>query len=278
MVQTAPANQTTRMMRAALHDLEGQLHTVARIDTVIDTLMFFLVIYLILMFTNLPWWVALIPTAVYCYFHASKNLRIRNLEYVEKRVPSLAEKLRTVRDNLSSQSIMVEKLSIDVLRRFKLVKTSYFIDVEKLAKDILIITALALIIIMISSLNTVFLDFSGVIGQFKENKLVKSTTGTIQKYGGFGAGSGEGAGGGETEDIYGDESIALLGTEELELELAQSPTEININDVKDARSREFETRQASEIGAAADASFNEDIPKENQEIVRNYFNKITRVQ
>ena len=77
--------------------------------------------------------------------------------------------------------------------------------------------------------------------------------------------------------IYGNESVAELGTKELQLKINPLMSEINIDDVSDPEDKEFvEHYDTGNVGASQDATYTETIAKEHQKIVKNYFTGIAR--
>jgi len=79
-----------------------------------------------------------------------------------------------------------------------------------------------------------------------------------------------------SEDIYGNESIAELGNDELMLQLNPSLSDIDISQIKDPEHREFKSNVPTEIAGSTDASFEESIPKGYQKIVKSYFRQIVK--
>ena len=78
----------------------------------------------------------------------------------------------------------------------------------------------------------------------------------------------------EFDDIFGEKSVAILGDENLEIEIAAGNTEIDISEIKEAEEIEFQTLYPEEIGATAAGVAEENIPAHQQEIVKNYYQKI----
>ena len=88
-------------------------------------------------------------------------------------------------------------------------------------------------------------------------------------------------GGTELDDIYGEESRANLGNEIIDVELRPISYEIDVRNVKDVEETEFDETILDETCADEGActpqeSFRNDYPKEQQELVKNYFLKISK--
>ncbi|MBS3175786.1 hypothetical protein J4457_00965, partial [Candidatus Woesearchaeota archaeon] len=77
--------------------------------------------------------------------------------------------------------------------------------------------------------------------------------------------------------IFGEESIAELGAEELNLQINPVLSEIDINDVSDAKEKEFKKDYFEEdIEATQDKTYEEDIDKKHREVVKNYYKEIAQ--
>jgi hypothetical protein len=84
------------------------------------------------------------------------------------------------------------------------------------------------------------------------------------------------AGGIASEDIYGEQVVAQLGRDKLDLVIKPSSYEVNLRDIGDPERMDFPDVFPNEIFSSSSESYDENIPKEQQELVRNYFEKITQ--
>ena len=79
----------------------------------------------------------------------------------------------------------------------------------------------------------------------------------------------------EVRGQWGDQSLASLGDEQLEVEIKPSTLELKIGKVNKAEKKDFEEVFPSEITLAPSVTYEENIPKERQEIVKEYFKGIS---
>lgn len=254
------------MITHALKELKGVLVAVTIFDVLFNTIAIFLFFYLLLMLITVNPMYSLAPTALYfaVFFPRAYKKKV-NLEEVENKVPILNEQLRTSADNISKPYPIVQSLHEDVLRKMRHVNTSAFINFNKTGYRLLLVALLSFGIISLAAADVKFIDFNKVVSDVKR---MTSQTPSIF--------SDVDPGAGEETDIYGEESIAELGTNELNLEINPMASEIDINDIQDVQKREFISTFPEEIAAKSDSSYDDNIPKEHKEIVKRYFREIAK--
>ncbi len=223
----------------------------------------------------------MIPFGIYFIWHTRKLLRLLGYADVERRVPQLREALRTAADSLEKENEVVRSLHQEVLDKMKLVQTSAFVGFGKMTRQLVVAALLCFMIISVSALNihlldaNALLDKAGVLtsGGFKDglstlfgkmsnkegNKMMEREVTLLDE-----------------SELYGNKSVIELGSEELNLELSAEMSGIKIGDVRDAESKKFNDQAPNEIQASTDSAFTEDIPKEYQGIVRDYFKSIPK--
>ena len=77
-----------------------------------------------------------------------------------------------------------------------------------------------------------------------------------------------------SEDIYGKNDIAKLGDKELNIRLKPVDFKINVREEGDAQQQKFETVFPKELIVKETAAYEENIPEEQLELVKNYFKKL----
>lgn len=255
---------------AALSELKKAMMQISLLTWFLDSLVIFTISELVLLLVTLPWQYAFVPTGVYSAvhaYHAFKKLRYR---YVEEKVPELKEQLITAADYVSKDSEILQSLNKEVLEKMKLIRTSYFFSFGKLSRELLMLFFCSFLLIGASAYHVRLIDFGDVVKELQEvaglaeYDLDESLL-TFEE-------------GNETDDIYGDKSIALLGDEELQLQLNPVLSDADISQINDPESRAFNSNVPREIAATTDASFEEGIPKGYQKIVKSYFREITKVK
>ncbi|PIN74438.1 hypothetical protein COV18_07340 [Candidatus Woesearchaeota archaeon CG10_big_fil_rev_8_21_14_0_10_37_12] len=253
----------------ALEETRKAVLQVVLFNSIIDILVMFLILVLICILFAFPVWWAVLATIVYAAIHLRGNLKEVKFSKIEEKTPALREQLITVADSLHHDNEIVNALRDEVLKNMKEIKTSSFIEFGKLTREIAVMALVSFIIIGAAAFNVQFLDFSKVVDELKEFKGFQEYDINEELL--------EFEESQNLSEILGDESIAELGQQQLDLEISRSNSDVVIGQVNDPRTISFDKSVPPlEIKASSDASYEEDIPKEYQKIVKNYFREITK--
>lgn len=256
---------------SALKELRTSVTQLTLFNCFIDTLMVFLIATLVCVLIKLSIFYAVGLGVVYGILRTWRRLKSRQrLGFVEEKVPELTEQLTTSADNVDKEWPLVESLNKDVLKLMKKIKTSYFISFGRLTRELITLAIVSILIITASAFNIHFLDIKDVISDIGE--LTEGPKGPydITEELEFLEN--------ESEDIYGNESVAELGSKELRLQLNPTLSDIDISKVRPPEEREFQSAFPEEIRAQASAGFEENIPKGYQRIVKSYFREIAKTK
>lgn len=231
-------------------------------------LMFFLVLSL---FFKFSWFYAVLPAAAY-FIVISVLAEVKN-HYVdvEDKVPELKEQLRTAADNVYRTNPIVDSLKEDVVRNMRKIKTSYFIDEKKLGIKLIVLCGLAFLIVFLAFLNV---DFAG---KLDFGNLTDINPIGIRGYGQEAVRVNFFLSEGNLSDVLGNKTIAELGNKELYIGISPLQSDTDLNIIEGSQAEEFNNPQfPKEIYTSYDVSYNEKITKENQKVVKNYFDQIIR--
>lgn len=251
----------------AFRELKRSITQIKVLEALLDTILVFFLCYLGMVLMAKDWRWSLLPTVVFAIVQIHRKVNEIGLADVETHVPQLREQLRASADNVYKENEIVESLHADVLALMKQIRTSAFVPFKKIWREIMTIAALSFCIILISALNVKLVDFDAMMNNLK---TMKDRTNDMNMKNvpldNLTAG-----------DIYGNSSIAMLGNKEIQLQINPVLSEINLDDIKEAKPKEYERSEfPEEIVAKSDKSFDENIPKENKEIVKRYFGGISR--
>ena len=246
------------------------------ITNIVRSLIVFLVSLLVVATIGLAWWFAVFP-AVLCFiilhhFDSGKN----PYKMIEAKYSELADKLSAGKDTLDEEhNVFAADLHQELKQDLRNVTITSFIDAERLRKDFLFLGLLALVIVIIAPFNPALFSASlspaDLVSLITDSEIFGSGNGVSRE--GDGA-EGSGAGGAVNEDIFGDKKIAILGDEDLNVRLALGEDSFDFSSIKKVQKFEFKAVYPDEIGATGSSSFEENIPKEQQEIVKNYYKKL----
>ncbi|MBW3016030.1 hypothetical protein KY309_00285, partial [Candidatus Woesearchaeota archaeon] len=186
----------------------------------------------------------------------------------EEKFPSLNEQLITVADNWKEQNEIVEALNQEVLKKMKEIKTGSFLSFGKLTRELAVMAVVSFIIVGSAAFHVEFFDLKETINEIKEFKPFEEYDINEELL--------EFEESQNLSEILGDKSVSELGQQQLDLELNPLKSDVEIGTVKDVEQREFREVPPPEIRAIADVSFEEEIPKQYQRIVKTYFKEITK--
>lgn len=249
----------------AVREINRTLTFLTVFETLLNTAIFFLIVYLLLSLVNLFPILALIPAAFYfairVYASSKKDKRMA----VESKYLPLKEKLRTAADNMDKDNPVVNELQDEVLSELKNVSLSSFISTKHISYKILSTVVLSFTIVLATTFNLYIVDVSkflgGIPGYIDSVGLKRADI----PIGGIN----------ESGDIYGEGSLAVLGNEQLDIRIKPANFEVNVREEGDSEKKQFDEMFPSEADVQQSSASEESIPEEQQELVKSYFNKLT---
>ncbi|MBI2558462.1 hypothetical protein HYW20_04010 [Candidatus Woesearchaeota archaeon] len=244
-----------------VREINRTLTQLTLFENIVNTTLVFLAFYLILsIFDSNPLF-ALIPAFVYLGFYSYMGFRSSKPLMVESKYAPLREKLRTAADNVGMESPIVEELEYEVTTEMKNVGLSMFINPRTLSYKIFAVMLLSFMIIFATTLNLKIVEFAKQkvpdifegpkgVGNFVAVKLNTS------------------------DDIFGNKDVAKLGDKELNIRIKPVDFKVNVREEGEAEQQKFESVFPKDLTVRETAAFEENIPQEQQELVRNYFKKL----
>ena len=235
-------------------------------DTILNATVFFLVVYFLLSLVNLFPISALIPAIIYFVMRLYANSKRDKRKIVESKYEPLKEKLRTAADNINKENPVVNELEEEVVADLKNVGLSSFIQTKRVSYKIFSVILLSFAIVFATTLNLYIVDLSDFLlnvpnildnynlGRRADNRLL----GDIN----------------ESQDIYGDSKLAILGNKEIDIKIKPINYEVNVREEGDVEQRQFDEIFPREVAVEQSSAFEERIPEEEQELVKNYFNNL----
>ncbi len=252
-----------KQFSSVVKEINRTLNQLIFFENIVNTTLVFLVFYLILSIIDFSPLLALVPALAYLAFYSYMSFKSYKPLLIENKYAPLREKLRTATDNLGMQSPIVDELEYEVTSEMKNVGLSMFINPRTLSYKIFAVMLLSFLIIFSTTLNLKLLEFArdkvpdifdtrGLkgVGNFVATKLNTS------------------------EDIYGKDDVAKLGDNELNIRIKPVDFKVNVKEEGESEQRNFETVFPQEMILKETAAYQEDIPQEQQELVKNYFKKL----
>lgn len=273
--------------KTILLEIKQTLRKILVFDIFIESLLVYLCLYLVFVVFNIPKVMALIPAVVYFIIMIVKRKDLTSIKTVEDKYPILNEALRTVSDTLEEDNYLVNHLRDEVKEKVKRVSASSFMDIKGDIFKIILSIGLVFLILSLSICRNTNdacavvlektdvqqvvknLDMLDIYDQFQKNKVKNLDL------------SGEGIDDNynvqTTEMLLGDQSEINLGDNKVKIKIRLANDQIDIHDVSDdVRKKEFLDMDLGTIEGVNDVTFEEEISREHKEIVKNYFNTISK--
>lgn len=251
-----------RQFSSVVKEINRTLNELILFENIVNTTLVFLAFYLVLSVLDFHPLFALIPSVIYLGFYSYISFRSYKPLIVESKYAPLREKLRTAADNIGLDNPIAEELSYEVTREMKNVGLSMFINPRALSYKVLAVMVLSFMIIFASTLNVKLLEFT------------KQKIPDIFEKGPKGVGNFAAVKLNTTGDIYGKEDVAKLGDKELNIRIKPVDFKVNVREEGDFKQQKFESVFPKELTVKETAAYKEDIPQEQQELVKNYFKKL----
>lgn len=251
-------------------ELKGEILKMFFIEVFLNAVLFFLVTYLVFSILRIPIFLVGIALIIFFIGNTIYTLKRIQLSLVEEKYPSLREMLRTSADNIHQQTFMARALHYDVALKIRAVKTSSFMSLNRMILKIFAIFLVSFFVIYASSVNirvpawhrTFDFDIKDLFPWQSENTrpplvpiYLNDSAKTTEEY----------------TDIYGGASFALLGDEELIIEIQSLQDDISFDKVNEEDENALKNDYPEEVFIAAQEAYQENIPREQQELVKSYF-------
>lgn len=251
----------------ALREARSSILTIALFHSALDTIVAFSLLALACLILGISYWWAFGISFIYAIIHTYGQIRTVTYKVIESKVPDLQEKLRTAADYTEEDNEILRDLNQEVLQQMRNVRTGDFINFAKVTRELLVVTVVSFLIIGASAFNVQFLDVKGIIKEvqdfkpFQEYEINEDLLAYEESQ--------------NLSEILGDESLEALGQQQLDLQLNPLKTDVDIGTVNPPESRSFREVPPPQIRATSDQSYEENIPKQYQRIVKTYFKEIT---
>ncbi|MFW6272876.1 MAG: DUF7502 family protein [bacterium] len=271
-----------------IKEIKKTLKKLLLFDIFIETLVVFLALYLVLFIFNISKVFAFIGSIVYLFVMYYKRRDLTSINTVEQKYPILNEALRTVNDTLKEDNYLVNELRTQVKRKVKKVSASSFMNIKGDIFKIIVAICLVFFILSLSICKTTSdvcgnvlskTDIKAAVTKIDVNQIYDFIKNQDQIKGTSldGESVNSDLNLNSNNALFDDSSVVNLGDDKLSVKISLQDDQIDINDVSDTvEKKEFIDMDISGIDVQNDLSFKEDISKENKDIVKNYFNEISR--
>ena len=244
-------------------ELNRTLNQLIFFENIVNTVLVFLVFYLVFSLFNVNPLFALIPAIGYLGYYSYFSFKSSKPILVESKYAPLKEKLRTAADNVGMEGSIAEELAYEVTSEMKNVGLSLFINPRSLSYKIFAVMLLSFLIIFATTLDLRLFEFA------RQKIPDIFDTRNLRGVGNFVAVQLN-----TSDDIYGKEDVAKLGDRELDIRIKPVDFKVNVKEEGDTQQHKFETVFPSDLAVRETAAYEENIPQEQQELVKSYFKKL----
>jgi len=265
-----------KTFKKIIREVYNELNKLRLFNDLLIFFIIFLIGFALLMITNLHPLFSLIPALGFLGYKVYQDNRKKRDMFllIEKDYPELAEKLRTSVDNLQVDNPVVEELQEEVKQELRKVQTATFFKTRDISIKTGAAIILCFIILLLSILNVQFIDFDKVLPQVRQYWVAGNESGNV-------SGSPFAAGQGEPDSIFGKDSIAALGYENVDVQIQLGGIEPSTIRSEDDVSEEFDESFPADVDLVAACRqppcvFANDIPLDQQELVKNYFIELAK--
>lgn len=246
-------------------EINNTLNFLIIFETALNAAIFFLVVYLLLSLINLYPILAVIPALVYFAARMYANSKRDKRVIVENKYAPLKEKLRTAADNIDKENPVVDELQEEVIYDLKNVGLSSFISTRQVSYKIFATILLSFAIVFATTLNIYIVDLNKFLGEIPDAlsklSLKRSANTPIGEVN-------------ESSDIYGDGKLAVLGDQQIDIRIKPINYEVSVREEGEVEQKQFDEIFPSQVDIKQSSAYEENIPQEQQELVKNYFNKL----
>lgn len=273
---------------AALRELRSTLLSIKFFDVALRTLVVMAACLVITTYVSWPWWYGTIPTAIFLIVMVYLRVNVRSYHEVEDKVPQLREALTTAADTRRQSGTLVRELHEEVLHKMHAIKSSYFLGFGSTTRMLLLLAGLAFIAIGLAAFNV---NFSTTKEFALKQAVIKNAFDAITNVTDADAEEAANARLKQKKkdnamlkyvklqnngSLFGNENLVEAGADPLQLSIDPQMTGSNLLDPREAEEKKFAEQEAGSIGASAQGACSSecDIPKESQDIVKTYFEKV----
>ncbi len=251
--------------KKTLREVNYYLDSIFLFEAILSSVVVFLVFYLVLTFFDYHPLYSAVPAGIFLVVKIYVRFSADKLRIVESKYSELNEMLRTARDNISVENDIVNELQKDVVSKMNHVRLSSFLNSKKFSYRIFASIFFSFLIILISIFGINIKVLQPVmenLPMFFGNKTGLRLSDLDEPLN-------------KSDDIYGKDSVATLGDSQVNIKIKPSTFDVNVREEGSGEVKEFYESFPSEIYVEKTGAYEESIPQEQQELVKNYFKKLS---
>ncbi len=229
-----------------LEEVRYEMLKVVVLNAFLDSAVFFLAALLLLSVFGMGLLVPVILSLAFLGVDIARRWRRFSYRAVEERNPEIREMLRTAADNKEDDSLMAHALFTDVMERMRKVSSGSFLSLKGILAKVGVLFVLSVVVVGLAFFNVSIQKF--------ENPLAGVGDRIGSLFGGGGHANETAPDLQQAGDIYGEPSIAKLGSEQVGITLQQSLNQVDFTNVQQADPASADGLKDYPAGVSAQAS------------------------
>ena len=246
-------------------DLQATSVILNILDSFLTALTIFSIGYFIVYFYRINYIVAIVIAMLFFMRSLVKKIKENKILLLEKKHPDLHERLRTSYDYQEKSNPIIDDLHKDIVKIMRQVDVNAFLNAGGLFLKGVFICGLLFGTFYMSSVGYDVLDVTKAI---TNSQIYRRTADFAQDL--FDENREET----KNRPLLDDPRLIGLGDEQLNLSLETLSTELDISEISNNDKNDFGGKYPIEIAGYAQETYEERIPEEHKEIVKEYFKKI----
>lgn len=251
-------------IRKLYHELLATTLILNFFDSVLTAFAAFALSYIFIYFYRFKYYFAIAIAAIFFVRSFYLKTRQNKILLLEGKYPDLKERLRTSFDYKASSNTVIDSLHHDIVKMMKKVDVNAYLSPKRLTIKIVVI-CLALFSVFYMSAHGI--DILEVKVQVQSSEIYKKA-GTV------------------FDNIFEkrdeildrpwlkDPRLISLGDDEKNVTIETYNTELDITEIGEPEKNDYGGHYPEEIRGAADEIYEEGIPEEHKDVIREYFKKI----
>lgn len=251
-------------------------------EAILDSILIFMIIYIILLFLRINVLFAACFAVGYFIFRLIKYFKFDIILEVVRRYPKLNERLQTAYDNIGIESLIARDLSQQVSRDMDEIRYSSFFPTRNIFKKVLAIICVAFMMISLTFAHVdqvVEESIGKILPPIPSNegtqvnqvdKQLNKTRGNRTRISIPGEDTGE-------SNIWGEASIAKIEGENVDFKIYRGvSSELGMRRAE-TELPEYGASEQFPVSAIASLGYEENYSKVYEEVIKNYFNNLSKL-
>lgn len=246
-------------------DLQATSVILNILDSFLTALTVFSIGYFIVYFYRINFVVAIVIAMLFFMRSLVRKIKENKILLLEKKYPDLHERLRTSYDYQEKSNPIIDDLHKDIVKIMRQVDVNAFLNAGSLFLKGVLICSLLFGTFYLSSIGYDVLDVTKAI---TNSQIYRTTADFAQDL--FDQDREET----KNRPLLDDPRLIGLGNEQLNLSLETLSTELDISEISNNDKNDFGGKYPIKIAGYAQETYEEKIPEEHKEVVKEYFKKI----